>query len=264
MFEGMQKKLIIVGEEKTDVYCEYLSMLISSNDDIRDENGELVDRIGPSDGTIDSAIWTDKIYLDNRCHTSSKQKFLFIGDSKATENIAPNIVCFDENDYGIIIGWLGNKAVINIDVDAFKNEKNKELYKDFYEEYVSLVMKYNSKLFNITEEEQAKYRSDRVGESIDRAKHIVNVVLKKDDKQAAPTEVNEKAAKGVVVAASVAGASALAPSVSIIAPPMILASLPILYDIKENKSNLAKIKEQQYRYAVLKFYLDYFNAFMEY
>lgn len=256
MFEGIQRKLIIVGEEKTDVYCEYLSMLISSKDDIKNENGEVIDRVGSTDGTVDSAIWTDKIYLDNRCHTSSRQKILFIGEPKSAESVAPNIICSDENDYGIQIGWLGNKAVINVNTDVFKNDKNKELYRKFYEEYISLVMKYNSNLFNITEEEQAKYRTDRMGESLDKAKHIVNVILKKDDKDTNPTEVNEKAAKGVVVGAGVAAAFV----------PMILAPLPVayvLYDAKENKTNLAKIKEQQFRYAVLKFYLYYFDAFME-
>ena len=44
MFNGTPKKLIIVGDKDTDVYCEYLSMLISVVDDVSEvwKNGGCV------------------------------------------------------------------------------------------------------------------------------------------------------------------------------------------------------------------------------
>lgn len=259
MFDGVTKKLIIVGEEKTDVYCEYLSMLISCNDDIKNDANETVEHIGAIDGSVDTAIWTDKIYLDNRCHTSSRQKVLFIGEPKSAKNIAPNIVCLDDNEYGIKMGWLGNKAVINVDVDVFKKDKSKKLYKKFYDEYVDMVKEYNCKLFNIEDEEKAKFTQDRIGDNIDKVVHVANDIFKKKDKDEEKedkhVEVNHNVAKGIVVGIGAAAAFV----------PMILAPLPaayVIYDVKDNKNNYDKVKEQQYRYAVLKFYLNYFNAFM--
>lgn len=267
MLNGDVKKLIIVGNEKSDVYCEYLSMLISCRDDEKDENGN--DKtVGIADGTVDSAIWTDEIYRDNRCHTSSRQKILFIGDSKSVKNVAPNIQCFDENNYGVVIGWLGNKAVINADVDVFK--KDKILYQKFYDEYVSLVKEYNNKLFDIENEGPAKFIDDRIKENLDKTKQVVNslvgkkTVNKGEEKQdnIKLSNLDMAAAVPLVGTTSLAGLSVSIPGLA----PMILASLPIPYivhEAKESKINYDKIKEQQFRYAVLKFYLQYFNAFME-
>lgn len=270
MLNGNIKKLIIVGDEKSDVYCEYLSMLISCRDDEKSEN-ENDKTVGIVDGTVDSAIWTDEIYRNNRCHTSSRQKILFIGDSRSSKNVAPNIQCFDENNYGVIIGWLGNKAVINADVDVFK--KDKVLYQKFYDEYVSLVKEYNNKLFDIENEKPAKFIDERIKENLDKTKQVVNslvgkkLINKDEEKQdnIKPSNLDMTEVVPLVGTTSLAGISISIPGVA----PMILGCLPlpcisyIAHEAKESKINYDKIKEQQFRYAVLKFYLNYFNAFME-
>ena len=54
MIGKASKKLIIVCDEKTETYANYLRQLISTNDD---KDGEVV---GVADGTVDAAVWLEK------------------------------------------------------------------------------------------------------------------------------------------------------------------------------------------------------------
>ena len=53
------KKLIIVCDNKTEKYGNYLRQLVSVNDDNEDEI------IGTEDGTVDAVVWLEKDYLVN-------------------------------------------------------------------------------------------------------------------------------------------------------------------------------------------------------
>ena len=149
MFQQMQKKLILVGNKETDVYCEYLSMLVSTCDDHNDGEKQIV--VGVPDGTVDTAIWTNEIYRDNRAHTSSRQKFLFIGDDGAVKNVIPNIDFFEDESEdkqcGIFYGWLGNKAVIYINESAVKDER---IYDRIFPQFRKLGEEYNRKISEAT------------------------------------------------------------------------------------------------------------------
>jgi hypothetical protein len=140
MLNAIPRKLIIVGNEDTDVYCEYLSMLVSTIGNVRDEHGE-------DDGVserpfIDTAIWTEKIYRDNRAHTSSRQKMLFVGNEGCARNVIKNIqMNAEDTEYGIYFGWLGNKAAIHVD-DSILGKRN-DLYESFLNKSKELSERYN-------------------------------------------------------------------------------------------------------------------------
>ena len=231
MLNEMPKKLILVGNKETDVYCEYLSMLISTKDDIKHQDSEEVTIKGIKDGSVDTAIWTNEIYRDNRAHTSSRQKILFIGDDGCAENVIKNISFHDEEakEFGIYYGWLGNKAVIYIDGTLCKDEKK---YKAFFEEYEKLNQRYNEK--------------------------VLSVAKKKNIPLLSVGSAGVSAGVGAGVGAGAALAGVLAPGM--LAIGAIVAGGMAVKDGAEHK---AKVKDQAYRYAVLKFYLDYLASFME-
>lgn len=219
MLNEMPKKLILVGNKETDVYCEYLSMLISTKDDIKHQDSEEITIKGIKDGSVDTAIWTNEIYRDNRAHTSSRQKILFIGDDGCAENVIKNISFHDEEakEFGIYYGWLGNKAVIYIDGTLCKDEKK---YKVFFDEYEKLNQRYNEKVLSVAKKK--------------------NIPL-----------------------LSVGGAGAALAGV--LAPGMLAIGAIVAggMAVKDGSEHKAKVKDQAYRYAVLKFYLDYLASFME-
>ena len=222
MLSQIPKKLIIVGNKDTDVYCEYLSMLVSTVDDIVNEDTTEGIILGIKDGSVDTAIWTDEIYRDNRAHTSSRQKMLFIGDEGCAKNIIKNIQ-FDENDkqkFGIYHGWLGNKASIYVDETLSKNFL---VYKnEFLPQYEELNKRYNT----------------RIGKKAEMKEKNKNIIR----------NVGLGAAGFLLVGAL---------------PVMAIAGGNAIKDAKTAIENKKIIMDQAYRYAVLKFYLDYLERFME-
>ena len=72
-------KLIIVCDEKTEQYANYLRQLISTNDD---KDGEVK---GVVDGSVEAAVWLDKEYIANKATISSSEHILFIGDNKVSK-----------------------------------------------------------------------------------------------------------------------------------------------------------------------------------
>lgn len=236
MFNGTPKKLIIVGDKDTDVYCEYLSMLISVIDDISDKAGDESKIVGIADGSVDTAIWTDEIYRDNRAHTSSRQKLLFIGNKGCAKNIIPNInfenvshISKQSNNeqlkdleedisLGIYYGWFGNKACIYVDDTLVNNQE--QYHEKFRKKYTNLVENYKQKCLKEAEK-----------------KHIDKKLL-------------------------------LAPSAWVLVPFTMawgLISLGVAATAKGLKDSAItkhEILNQAYRYAILKFYLEYLETFM--
>ncbi len=253
MFEGLSKKLIIVGNKDTDVYCEFLSMLISSKDDNDSEDEGAI--IGIEDGSVDSAIWTDEIYRDNRAHTSSKQKIVFIGETDASRNILPNLAFFDDNDYGVKVGWLGNKAVITVNYDELKKDSFKK-YNSFYNEYIRLLGTYNPNI-NKTEKISTELFF----------KKVKNKLLESDN----PKKAKLKKAGAVIGLAALApfsfavtpiGAVAVGVAGSLL-PFGLSGSVASALEIKDAVKRKEVIIDQLYRYGILKFYLGYLKNFIE-
>ena len=59
MIGNNKNRLIIVCDDRTEKYANYLRQLISTNDD---SEGEVV---GIADGSVEVAVWTDKEYINN-------------------------------------------------------------------------------------------------------------------------------------------------------------------------------------------------------
>lgn len=115
------KKLIIVCEEKYKKYGDYLSQLISLEDDTEQNV------IGIKDGEVVAQVWSEKDYVANSPQIASSQSILFIGESKLIKDKSTHMkVMFSE--HGIKYGWLGKQAVLTVD----KTISTKE-YDDFLE-----------------------------------------------------------------------------------------------------------------------------------
>jgi len=122
MFEQNIKKLIIVCDDNTVGYANYLRQLVSANDD---EDDVIV---GTKDDAIKVSVWLEQNYLDNMSTISSNEHVLFIGENQASKNeISSMHVKFDK--YGMKYGWLGKRGMMIIS----KTIDNPEDYNEFIE-----------------------------------------------------------------------------------------------------------------------------------
>lgn len=122
MFEQNTTKLIIVCDDNTVGYANYLRQLISANDDEEDVI------IGTKDGAIKVSVWLEKHYLDNMSTISSNEHVLFIGENQASKNeISSMTVKFDQS--GMKYGWLGKRGMMIIS----NTIDNPEDYNEFIE-----------------------------------------------------------------------------------------------------------------------------------
>ncbi|MCB6570562.1 hypothetical protein LI142_13745 [Eubacterium limosum] len=122
------KKLIIVCEEKCRVYGDYLSQLISLDDDTVDSS------VGTKDGTVAAQVWLEKDYIANSAHISSDQYILFIGNDKLMKEKSTHMkVVFSQ--FGMTYGWLGKQAVLCVEKVVQTSE---------YESFISFARSYQS------------------------------------------------------------------------------------------------------------------------
>ena len=132
MLGTTKKKLIIVTDDKSNVYAELLSELVTMKDDSTDRV------IGVKDGSVETVIWDEKIYTDNQAQLGSNNKIVFLGRSDISKTVGANINC--QNDfsaYGICYGYVSNKAVVYVDNALLS--ANKELYDEFYDKYCAFM-----------------------------------------------------------------------------------------------------------------------------
>lgn len=132
MLGGTKKKLIIVVDDKSNVYGELLSALITMKNEKEDGT------IGLKDCSIETVIWNVKMYADNQAQLGSNNKIVFLGKSDIAKSVSANINCKNNfSAYGICYGYASNKAVVYIDNTLLS--ANKELYDEFYEKYSALL-----------------------------------------------------------------------------------------------------------------------------
>ena len=129
MFEQNIKKLIIVCDDNTVGYANYLRQLVSANDD---EDGVIV---GTKDDAIKVSVWLEKHYLDNMSTISSNEHVLFIGENQASKNeISSMNVKFDK--YGMKYGWLGKRGMMIVSEVISQPET--------YNEFIELCRNYKT------------------------------------------------------------------------------------------------------------------------
>ena len=102
------KNLIIVCEKEYKKIGDYITQLITLNDDTLD------DIVGTKDGEVKAIVWDEKIYKDNFVKLTSNSYVLFIGGKKFIKQhneFAKTEYC----EYGVRYGWLGRKAILTVE-----------------------------------------------------------------------------------------------------------------------------------------------------
>jgi hypothetical protein len=106
----LEKKIIIVYGKNEQVYANLLFGLI----------GEVA--------KYECVIWSEKEFEQNNFQVSSSNKVIFIGNSKYTSKIIPNLHK-KFNNFGMNFGWLGNRGVIYVN----ETPMDKDEYERFWE-----------------------------------------------------------------------------------------------------------------------------------
>lgn len=130
MFDEITKKtLVIVYDDDSFKYADYFKSLIGCFDD--DNEKGLI--LGPKDGTIQAAMWSEKQYLDNLSQMTSDTHVLFIGNFKTAKKIRDQYNKVFSNDFGMNFSSLGKNAVMWCDSRFPK--------KDEYNKFIDFVKK---------------------------------------------------------------------------------------------------------------------------
>lgn len=268
MFNKEKQKLIVVVNDKTAVYGELLSALVSMRDDKYDENGNLLDGgiIGVRDDSVDVVVWNEKTYVDNQPKLGSSNKIIFIGRMKATKSIEPNLnMKGGLHEFGIYSGSLGNKAMIYANADDLA--RNRDIYNKFIDSYAgfisSIATSYASdqvveKKF-VIEDYEDKERT--IIKKIANAPiKLINKILPKKKKEEsiednAVPEMSDNVADGTRTAGHVVRMSL---------PHLWPAEIVQVVVEGLTKSNIVKtVNDQQYRYGIFAFYINKLAKFME-
>lgn len=157
------KKLIIVCEDKLRKYGDFLSQLISLDDDKEDQI------IGVKDGSVAAQVWSEKEYASNAAQISSEQYILFIGSSKMMKDKGshmPRKFC----EHGIEYRWLGKQATLFIE---------RGLNAEKYEDFVEFARKIQPDTKKIIEKEDRKLKllEDKAPAALPENKKLLRVVM---------------------------------------------------------------------------------------
>ena len=175
MIGNNKNRLIIVCDDRTEKYANYLRQLISTNDD---SEGEVV---GIADGSVEVAVWTDKEYINNKSQISSSEHILFMGNSKVCKKESSSMIIKYDN-YGMKYGWLGKRAMLTVDRESM----SEQLYDGFatycyayQERYENIVIIKNDVREMISENEAKKVEvDDNVVDDKEGVNAIANVAKK--------------------------------------------------------------------------------------
>ena len=234
------KKLIIVCDDKTEAYANYLRQLISTNDD---KDGTT---IGIADGSVDAAVWLEKDYIANKAQISSNEHILFIGDGKVSRNEASSMIIKYEK-YGMKYGWLGKRAMMVVDDEMLKP--------DTYDEFIDYCLGYQADFEKVamkrSKTKTIEQKTDDVASSEEKANNADSKGAKPKNKLAGALAV-----AGAAAAGAVAGVGALVPGVG---AGLALGINKGINSIQAHK----KVKDQQYRALAVILYIDGLQEFME-
>lgn len=237
------KKLIIVCDEKTEPYANYLRQLISTNDD---KDGEVV---GIEDGTVEAVVWLERDYLANKATLSSKEHILFIGDNK-TSNAESSSMIVKYDKYGMKYGWLGKRAMMKVD--------NAMLSPEIYDEFITYCLGYRTEFEKINLRKPApksllskKDNSNEIAPVEEKATSVEATVEEQKKEKKIDLDTVREAAVGL--GAAVAG---FAGALSEFTATSIGNSI-------EKAQNFKKLKDQQYRALSVILYIDGLQEFLE-
>lgn len=241
------KKLIIVCDEKTERYANYLRQLISTNDD---KDGEVV---GIEDGTVEAAVWLEKEYLANKAQISSNEHILFIGDNKTSKSESSSmIVKYDK--YGMKYGWLGKRAMMKVD--------NAMLAPEAYDEFITYCLGYQTEFEKIAMRKPAlKSLLAKKGKTDDAL--VEEEVVSVEDTVDEPEKEKKKLDLGAVREAGKVAAVGLGAAVAGLPGVLTEFTAVSIGNGIEKAQTHKKVKDQQYRALSVILYIDGLQEFLE-
>lgn len=142
------KNLIIVCDEKHRKYGDYLSQLISLEDDTEDCV------VGIKDGEVATRVWSEKEYKSNASQISSSQYILFIGESKLIKEKGLHMKPVFSK-YGMLYGWLGKQAILTVETNVSVKE---------YDDFLDFALANQADIKRIEEKKEDKSFGDKVKE----------------------------------------------------------------------------------------------------
>lgn len=236
------KKLIIVCDEKTEQYANYLRQLISTNDD---KDGEVV---GIADGTVEAAVWLEKEYLANKAQISSNEHILFIGDNKTSKSESSSMVVKFEK-YGMQYGWLGKRAMMKVD--------NEMLEPESYDEFIEYALGYQSDFEKIA----MKHAKMKAIEKTDEPE-VVDVQTAEEVTVEVKDENGKKAPKSLAQVGAFAAAAGFGMAAALVPVADASAAMGIIKGINKIQVH-KKVKDQQYRALSVILYIEGLQEFLE-
>lgn len=242
------KKLIIVCDEETEPYANYLRQLISTNDD---KDGEVV---GIEDGTVEAAVWLEKEYLANKAQISSNEHILFIGDNKTSKSESSSmIVKYDK--YGMKYGWLGKRAMMKVD--------NVMLAPEVYDEFITYCLGYQTEFEKIAMRKPVLKtllaKKDKANEVVPVEEEVVSVEATEDE----PEKEKKKLDLGAVREAGKVAAVGLGAAVAGLPGAITEFTAVSIGNGIEKAQTHKKVKDQQYRALSVILYIDGLQEFLE-
>ena len=124
------RNLIIVCDEKRKEYANYLSQLISMEDDTEEAT------VGVKDGSVQAQVWLEKDYKANSATISSTQHIVFIGNSKLLKEQRSHMKS-EFSDFGMVYSKLVRRAAIYVDDVVSLNK---------YDDFISFAQNYEKTL----------------------------------------------------------------------------------------------------------------------
>lgn len=134
------RNLIIVCDEKRKEYANYLSQLISMEDDTEEAT------VGVKDGSVQAQVWLEKDYKANSATISSTQHIVFIGNSKLLKEQRSHMKS-EFSDFGMVYSKLGRRAAIYVD-DVVSLDK--------YDDFISFAQNYEKDITKLVTDKSKK------------------------------------------------------------------------------------------------------------
>ncbi|MCQ2506809.1 MAG: hypothetical protein MJ113_06530 [Lachnospiraceae bacterium] len=268
MLGTSNKKLIIVTDSSTEVYGELLVGLITMKKNEAEETGSPI--IKPLPNNVEVVIWDEEVYKKNNVQMSSSNKIVFIGKNKASNNIYPNIM-FNNlfKKYGAYYGYFGNKAMIYVDDDMLNEGEAYSEFVDCYQKYLQGVKTDFAKIeFNKLAVIEEDHSEDKLGIMADTLIDVANKGI----------EGINKGIKAIIDGANSIGdffsSSSKTPKIESKENQKKYELIPLIqknevstgefrsFKLVKAKSN-KDVLDQQYRAAVISFYVEALQKFME-
>lgn len=240
MINKATKKLIIVCDERTEEYANYLRQLISTKDD---KDGAVV---GVEDGTVDAAVWLEKEYSSNKVQISSNTHVLFVGEGKISKKETSTMIVKFEK-FGMKYGWLGKRGMMVVDKVLSDPDQ--------YDEFIDFCLGYE------TEFEKVAFKKPVAKEIAQKPEEFPEAV--EDNQESPAQEEKEKQKPNIMSFAEEAVKDTAATANAIVNRlPKVFSSIDVSSGINKVQTH-KKVRDQQYRALAVIMYIDGLKAFLE-